>query len=154
MAENNRPNRDQDIGANVRRLKVLARELNIPIIILCQLNRALESRIGDKRPWLTDLRDSGTIENDADIVLFIHRPEYYGLTQDEAGNSLIGMAEIIIAKHRNGSIGDVILKFKKEFQKFMNPEEPFLKPSSYESKPNVDNDYPKGGFDQASEAPF
>ena len=76
-----------------------------------------------KRPQLADLRESGAIEQDADMVCFIHRPEYYKITEDERGNSLIGLAEIIIAKHRNGAVGDVRLRFKSEFAKFMNVEE-------------------------------
>lgn len=104
-----------------RSLKQLAKELNIPIIALSQLNRGVESRTGDdKRPQLADLRESGAIEQDADMVLFIHRPEYYKITEDKQGNSLIGLAEIIIAKHRNGAVGDVRLRFKSELAKFMN----------------------------------
>jgi len=76
-----------------------------------------------KRPQLSDLRESGAIEQDADIVCFIHRPEYYKIFQDERGNDLTGKAEIIIAKHRNGSIGDVLLEFKKEFARFQNLDE-------------------------------
>jgi replicative DNA helicase len=88
---------------------------------LSQLNRSVESREG-KRPQLSDLRESGAIEQDADLVLFIHRPEYYGITEDENGNSLIGVAEIIVAKHRNGSVGDVQLAFKKQLVKFTDLE--------------------------------
>ena len=107
-----------------RSLKGLAKELNIPIIALSQLNRGVESRTGaDKRPQLADLRESGAIEQDADMVCFIHRPEYYKILTDEAGNSTIGIAEIIIAKHRNGAVGDVRLRFKGEYAKFMNPED-------------------------------
>ena len=100
-------------------------QLNIPIIALSQLNRGVEARQGveGKRPQLADLRESGAIEQDADMVCFIHRPEYYKITEDERGNSLIGLAEIIIAKHRNGAVGDVRLRFKSEFAKFMNVEE-------------------------------
>ena len=99
--------------------------MNIPIIALSQLNRGVESRQGieGKRPQLADLRESGAIEQDADMVCFIHRPEYYKITEDERGNSLIGLAEIIIAKHRNGAVGDVRLRFKSEFAKFMNVDD-------------------------------
>ena len=98
-----------------------AKELNIPIIALSQLNRSVESRQGDgKRPQLSDLRESGAIEQDADMVCFIHRPEYYKITEDEKGNDLRGLAEIIIAKHRNGAVGDVRLRFKGEFARFEN----------------------------------
>ncbi|MCQ2194833.1 MAG: replicative DNA helicase [Paludibacteraceae bacterium] len=113
--------REQEVSMISRSLKQLAKELNIPIIALSQLNRGVESRSGDdKRPQLADLRESGAIEQDADMVLFIHRPEYYKITEDKNGNSLIGLAEIIIAKHRNGAVGDVRLRFKSELAKFMN----------------------------------
>ena len=117
--------REQEVSTISRSLKGLAKELNIPIIALSQLNRGVESRQGaeGKRPQLADLRESGAIEQDADMVCFIHRPEYYKITEDERGNSLIGLAEIIIAKHRNGATGDVRLRFKNEFAKFMNIEE-------------------------------
>jgi len=111
-----------NIGAViVDSLKAIGKELDIPVLALSQLNRSVESREG-KRPQLSDLRESGAIEQDADIVLFIHRPEYYGITEDEDGNSLIGLAEIIIAKHRNGAVGDVRLSFKKNLAKFADME--------------------------------
>ncbi len=113
-------NREQEVSTISRSLKAIAKELNVPILALSQLNRSVEARSGDKRPQLSDLRESGAIEQDADMVLFIHRPEYYGITTDSEGQSLLGMAEIIIAKHRNGAVGSVMLKFKKEFAKFMD----------------------------------
>ncbi len=113
----NRGSREQEVSSISRSLKAIAKELNIPILALSQLNRSVESREG-KRPQLSDLRESGAIEQDADIVTFIHRPEYYGITEDDSGNSLMGVAEIIIAKHRNGATGDVHLSFKKELAKF------------------------------------
>ena len=116
-------NREQEISAISRALKGLAKELNVPVIALSQLSRAVESRGGSKRPQLSDLRESGAIEQDADIVGFIYRPEYYQILEDEAGNSTKGMADIIIQKHRNGSLGDVHLRFKGEFSKFMDPED-------------------------------
>ena len=105
----------------------LAKELNIPIIALSQLNRTVENREGQgidgKRPQLSDLRESGAIEQDADMVVFVHRPEYYHILQDEKGNNLKGMAQIIIAKHRKGATKDVLLTFKGEYTTFLNPEE-------------------------------
>ncbi|MGM9796541.1 MAG: replicative DNA helicase [Parabacteroides sp.] len=117
--------REQEVSTISRSLKGLAKELNIPIIALSQLNRGVEARQGieGKRPQLADLRESGAIEQDADMVCFIHRPEYYKILEDEKGNSLVGLAEIIIAKHRNGAVGDVRLRFKSEFAKFMNIED-------------------------------
>ncbi len=117
--------REQEVSTISRSLKAIAKELNIPIIALSQLNRSVEMRAGDKRPQLSDLRESGAIEQDADMVMFIHRPEYFGITEDTLGNSLIGLAEIIVAKHRNGGTGDVRLRFKKEFTRFMDIEEDF-----------------------------
>lgn len=115
-------NREQEISTISRSLKSIAKELNIPVIALSQLSRAVESRGGDRRPQLSDLRESGSIEQDADMVMFINRPEYYGLLEDEDGNSTLGKATIIIAKHRNGSVEDVDLKFVKELAKFADVE--------------------------------
>lgn len=113
-------NREQEIAAISRALKTLAKELEIPVIALSQLSRAVEQRGGDKRPQLSDLRESGSIEQDADMVCFIYRPEYYGLLEDAEGRSLQGIAKLIIAKHRNGATGDVDLKFIGRFAKFDN----------------------------------
>jgi len=138
----------------------------VPIIALSQLNRSVESREG-KRPQLSDLRESGAIEQDADIVLFIHRPEYYGIDEDESGNSLRGVAEIIISKHRNGATGDVHLSFKKEFAKFADMESNFgnsyKNAQTFSSKMNAEDDSFAGitsnnNFDSqyssTSDAPF
>lgn len=112
--------REQEVSTISRSLKALAKELNIPIIALSQLNRGNESR-EDKRPVLSDLRESGAIEQDADIVCFIHRPEYYTKSAEDAnGNDIRGLAELIIAKHRNGSVGDVKLRFTGQYARFEN----------------------------------
>ena len=112
-------NREQEVAMISRSLKAIAKELNIPIIALSQLNRSVESRGGNKRPQLSDLRESGAIEQDADLA-FIHRPEYYGLMTDEDGTPTQGMAEIIVAKHRNGAVDTIKLRFRKEQAKFMD----------------------------------
>ena len=117
--------RQEEVSTISRSLKGLAKELDIPILALSQLNRGVESREGieGKRPQLSDLRESGAIEQDADMVLFVHRPEYYHIYQDDKGQDLHGMAQIIIAKHRKGATGDVLLTFRGEFTRFENPEE-------------------------------
>jgi len=112
-------NREQEVSNISRSLKAISKELDVPIIALSQLNRSVEMRSGSKRPQLSDLRESGAIEQDADIVIFIYRPEQYGILEDENGNSLVGFAEIIVAKHRNGPVGDVHLRFRKETVKFV-----------------------------------
>lgn len=111
-------NREQEIASISRALKGLAKELNVPVIALSQLSRAVETRGGDKRPQLSDLRESGSIEQDADMVMFLYRPEYYGLNEDAEGMPTTGMGEVIIAKHRNGSLDNVKLKFIGKFTKF------------------------------------
>lgn len=122
--ENQKGNREQEISAISRALKGLAKELHVPVIALSQLSRAVEVRGGTKRPQLSDLRESGAIEQDADIVSFIYRPEYYQILEDEEGQSLKGIAEVIIAKHRNGALKTVNLKFTAEFARFSNLEDP------------------------------
>jgi len=120
--DNQRGNREQEVSAISRALKGLAKELDVPIIALSQLSRAVEMRGGTKRPQLSDLRESGAIEQDADIVSFIYRPEYYQIMEDEEGNSLKGVAEIIFAKHRHGALETIKLKFTGEFAKFSDLE--------------------------------
>ena len=117
--------RQEEVSTISRSLKGLAKELDIPILALSQLHRGVESREGleGKRPQLSDLRESGAIEQDADMVLFVHRPEYYHIYQDDNGRDLRGMAQIIIAKHRKGATGDVLLTFRGEFTRFENPED-------------------------------
>ena len=115
-------NREQEVAFISRTLKAIAKELNVPMIALSQLSRATEQRGGSKRPQLSDLRESGAIEQDADIVAFIHRPEYYGMNTDENGMPTAGMAEIILAKHRNGAVCDVKLRFLKDQARFADME--------------------------------
>ena len=110
-------NREQEISNISRSIKSIAKELDVPIIALSQLSRAVETRGGDKRPMLSDLRESGAIEQDADLVCFLYRPEYYKIMEDEHG-STIGMGEVIVAKHRNGAIDTVRLRFIPELAKF------------------------------------
>ena len=154
-------NRQEEISTISRSLKGLAKELNIPIIALSQLNRNNESREGidGKRPQLSDLRESGAIEQDADIVCFIHRPEYYKIYEDENKNDMRGMAEFIIAKHRNGAVGHILLRFRGEYIKFTNRDDDAYMPSPsqggeivMESKSNnTDDIYPPAN---QSEIPF
>jgi replicative DNA helicase len=152
--------RQEEVSTISRSLKGLAKELDIPILALSQLNRGVESREGleGKRPQLSDLRESGAIEQDADMVLFVHRPEYYHIFQDDKGRDLHGMAEIIIAKHRKGATGDVLLNFRGEFTRFENPEEGRLSSSSHgqlmESKVDGSGPMPlPEGYDPFAGAP-
>ena len=129
-------NREQEISMISRNLKALAKELAIPVIALSQLSRAVETRGGNKRPLLSDLRESGAIEQDADIVSFIYRPEYYGLTEwdDEERSACEGQAEFIVAKHRNGGLENIKLKFTGHLAQFSNLDEDFG--SEFQSKMN------------------
>ncbi len=113
-------NREQEIASISRGLKSLAKELDVPVIALSQLSRAVEQRGGDKRPQLSDLRESGSIEQDADIVIFLYRPEYYGITTTAEGQSTAGLAEVIIGKQRNGPVGSKMLYFVKDYARFEN----------------------------------
>lgn len=115
--------REQEISQISRSLKGMAKELGIPVIALSQLSRAVETRGGDKRPILSDLRESGAIEQDADIVIFLYRAEYYQLDQDAEGNPTKDIAEVIIAKHRNGPVKTVRTRFINRFAKFENLDE-------------------------------
>jgi len=161
-------NREQEIGSISRALKSVAKELNVPVIALSQLSRAVENRPGgSKRPMLSDLRESGSIEQDADMVLFLYRPEYYGLEVDEDNNPTQGIGEIIIAKHRNGETGRVRLKFVGKYVKFtdldqgmdgaftpgnnnafagLSPSQDFEKPSNFIIRPSrmddIDDEQP------------
>lgn len=114
-------NREQEISSISRSIKSIAKELDVPIIALSQLSRAVETRGGDKRPQLSDLRESGAIEQDADLVCFLYRPEYYKIYEDHYGSTL-GIGEVIIAKHRNGALDTVNLRFIAELAKFADLE--------------------------------
>jgi replicative DNA helicase len=118
MKGDSQGNREQEISSISRSLKALAKELDVPVIALSQLSRGVETRGGDKRPQLSDLRESGAIEQDADMVMFLYRPEYYKITVDEEGVPTAGMAEVIIAKHRNGPLENVKLRFTGKYTKF------------------------------------
>ena len=111
-------NREQEISSISRELKALGKSLNVPVIALAQLSRAVETRGGDKRPMLSDLRESGAIEQDADMVIFLYRPEYYGITEDEEGSPVTDMCEAIIAKNRNGWLGNVPMKCRLKYFAF------------------------------------
>jgi replicative DNA helicase len=118
----NSESREKEIGAISRGLKQVAKDLDVPVIALSQLSREVEKR-GNKRPQLSDLRDSGEIEQNADLVMFIHRPEYYGVKVGEDGKPTTGLAELIMAKQRNGPVGTVRLTFLPEYAKFANMAE-------------------------------
>jgi replicative DNA helicase len=119
----NKGNREQEISQISRSLKALAKELDVPVIALSQLSRAVETRGGTKKPILSDLRESGAIEQDADLVVFIYRPEYYQIKEWEDGTSTDGTGEIIIAKHRNGALKDVRLRFIAHLAKFTDMDD-------------------------------
>jgi replicative DNA helicase len=142
-------NREQEISTISRNLKALAKELNIPVIALSQLSRAVETRGGSKRPLLSDLRESGAIEQDADIVSFIYRPEYYGLTEwdDEERTPCEGQAEFIVAKHRNGGLENIRLKFTAHLAQFSNLDDAIG--SEFHSKMNA---IPQRNFASAEDA--
>jgi len=131
-------NREQEISMISRNLKALAKELNIPVIALSQLSRAVETRGGSKRPILSDLRESGAIEQDADIVSFIYRPEYYKIEEwdDEERSPTEGQGEFIVAKHRNGGLDNIRLKFVGHLGKFDNLDD-FSTPYEFASSMNA-----------------
>ena len=139
-SSNKAGNREQEISTISRNLKALAKELNIPVIALSQLSRAVETRGGTKRPILSDLRESGAIEQDADIVSFLYRPEYYGIMEwdDEMKTPSEGQGEFIVAKHRNGALDSIKLKFIPSLGKFEDIGG-YDSPSEFQSKLNVDN---------------
>ena len=147
--------RQEEVSLISRSLKGLAKELNVPVLALSQLNRGVESREGieGKRPHLSDLRESGAIEQDADMVIFLHRPEYYGIYMSDDGKDYKGKAEVIISKHRKGATGIVTMDFRGEYTRFENPEDKSLDSFSVTqggeirgSAINGENN-PPGGFD-------
>ena len=154
-------NREQEISSISRNLKALAKELDIPVIALSQLSRAVETRGGTKRPQLSDLRESGAIEQDADIVSFIYRPEYYGIEEwdDEEHTSSVAQAEFIVAKHRNGGLDNIRMKFIGQLGKFedlQSNDSPYEFQSKMNTKDSgtfqIDNlPGPDGAFDLPSE---
>lgn len=161
-------NREQEISYISRSLKALAKELNIPVIALSQLNRSVETRGGSKRPQLSDLRESGSIEQDADMVLFIYRPEYYQLELFEDNTPAAGLAEIMFAKNRHGSTSNVRIQFKSQLTKFCDKgddlESSFSSPSDgispndnfqyYDSGINGDSDADLSKMDFSDDLPY
>ena len=145
-------NREQEISTISRNLKALAKELNIPVIALSQLSRAVETRGGSKRPLLSDLRESGAIEQDADIVSFIFRPEYYGMTEwdDDDHSPCEGQGEFIVAKHRNGGLENIRLKFTGHLALFSDLEEGFS--SEFQSSMNTNDEISSQNFPSAEDA--
>ena len=136
MQGDKRGNREQEISSITQGLKALAKLLDIPIIALSQLSRAVETRAGDKKPQLSDLRESGAIEQDANAVLFMYRPEYYGVTETETGQSTQGLCEIIVAKNRNGERDvSAMVHFEGKFTKFSDLQDENLVPSKNNYEP-------------------
>ena len=141
-------NREQEIASISRSLKAIAKELNVPVLALSQLSRAVETRGGDKRPVLSDLRESGSIEQDADMVLFIYRADRYDITEDEDGNLTAGVAEVLLRKNRNGPTGKVKLKFIERYAKFADlSSNDGMTTKKYQSKAN-------NNFDSQKNDPF
>jgi len=124
--------REREVSMISRSLKVLAKELDIPVVALSQLRRSVEERGGDKKPILSDLRESGALEQDADVVLFIHRPELYGIENYPDGEKTEGIAEVMISKQRNGPTGEFKLAFIKQYARFGDLEKFRLGPTPIE----------------------
>jgi replicative DNA helicase len=165
----NSGSREQEVSNISRSLKSIAKELDVPVIALSQLNRSAELRGGLKRPQLSDLRESGAIEQDADMVVFIHRQDKFGIITFEDGSSTRGIAEIILAKNRNGPVDDIRLRFREERATFVDLEEfeidtgPGIQNNTqsmtFGSKMNHDNLSKQGGAfdnedDDYNEPPF
>ena len=159
-SQDTRGNREQEISSISRALKTLAKELNIPVIALSQLSRASEKRAAAAKPILSDLRESGSIEQDSDMVLFIYRPEYYKIDVDESGDSTSGVADVIIAKNRNGPLKDIRIRFVSKYAKFVDAEMDY-KPintipanTSFEGSVRTRTVMSKMDDDDKHEAPF
>ena len=159
-SQDTRGNREQEISSISRALKTLAKELDVPVIALSQLSRASEKRSAAAKPILSDLRESGSIEQDADMVMFIYRPEYYKIDVDESGDSTAGVAEIIIAKNRNGPLKDIRIKFVSKYAKFVDAEMDYqstntIQPnSSFDGSMRTRTVMSKMNDDEHHDAPF
>ncbi len=159
-SQETRGNREQEISSISRSLKTLAKELDVPVIALSQLSRASEKRSAAAKPILSDLRESGSIEQDADMVLFIYRPEYYKIDTDEQGDSTAGVAEVLIAKNRNGPLKDVRLRFISKFAKFADAEVDYSHQSNIPANESFDGSLrtrtvqSKMNTDEHHEVPF
>lgn len=153
-------NREQEISYISRSLKGIAKELNVPVIALSQLSRAVETRGGSKRPMLSDLRESGAIEQDADMVIFLYRPDYYNITEDEEGQDCRGIAEVIVAKNRHGALKTVKIRFVPQFAKFTDLNSSFMElPQDFDlgntiTKSSRMNDPNEGNPDFDDSTPF
>ena len=145
--QDSKGNREQEVAFISRTLKAIAKELEVPIIALSQLSRQTEMRGGSKRPQLSDLRESGAIEQDADIVAFIHRPEYYGQMETEDHRPTAGLAEIILAKHRNGAVCDIPLRFIKEQARFVDMDDVAMGSHAYAEGVQAYEEYASGAND-------
>ncbi len=165
--DNRNGNREQEISNISRQLKSLSKELSIPVFALAQLSRAVETRGGNKEPQLSDLRESGAIEQDADMVMFLYRPEYYGFTEDENGNPTYGLAKVLLAKHRAGGTCKMDMRFRANYARFENMgattsndntipvNEGFDQNGDYyvDSKATSDNVFDDTDFSQAQPSP-
>lgn len=136
-------NREQEISAISRNLKLIAKENNIPMVVLAQLSRQVETRSGSKRPILSDLRESGSLEQDADVVAFLYRPEYYGINEQENGESTAGLGEFIVAKHRNGATGIANMMFTKHLAMYSDWETQWRPSADFDANKTIQ---PKKNF--------